>query len=82
MLTIDVEGVTLTMLHTSVLRTITQGKIAQRYTGPRFAAAADELLELGLARISRDGADRFYTLTPEGRRIIAALGDTRLGGGL
>lgn len=81
-MTIDVEEVQLTADHTAALKTISQGQLAQRYTGPRFAAAAEELRALQLARITRDGAVRYYTLTPTGRRILAALGDTRIGGGL
>lgn len=80
--TIDVEEVKLNADHTAALKTISQGQLAQRYTGPRFAAAAEQLRELQLARITRDGAIRYYTLTPTGRRILAALGDTRIGGWL
>lgn len=82
MLTIDVEEVRLSADHTAALRTIAQGQIAQRHTGPRFAAAAEQLCELQLACIARDDAVRFYVLTHAGRRVLAALGDTRIGGGL
>ena len=57
-MTIDVEEVTLNADHTAALKTISQGQLAQRYTGPRFAAAAEDLRALQLARITRDGAVR------------------------
>ena len=72
----------LTLEHTHAMRVINLGKSAQRHSGPRFAEAAEQLREAGVARITRDGVDRFYTFTPEGRALFAALGDTRIGGGL
>lgn len=82
MLSVQIESHTLTRDHTNAMRIIEQGEAAQRHAGPAFAAAAEELREMGITRITRNGLARFYTFTPAGRQVFSALGDTRIGGGL
>lgn len=76
------ESHVLTSDHTATMRIIEQGQSAQTYAGPKFAAAAEELREMGIARITRHGFTRFYTLTPGGKKLLSTLGDTRIGGSL